>query len=115
MILVRPLKVTTLVSALRMQSARDGANKNFVTDRPRSSRLREPVRVLNEELCLDLSRTMRLHQISMRVAQTNDLVTLLHEILDAATEITGVDMGNIQLLEGNALAARGLISAQALL
>ncbi len=45
----------------------------------------------------------RMHQLSTRLLQADDFSLLLHDILDAAIEITGAAMGNIQLLEGDGL------------
>ena len=44
-----------------------------------------------------------MQQVSTRLLQAGDFSLLLHEILDAAIEITGAQMGNIQLLEGDVL------------
>ena len=45
----------------------------------------------------------RMQQLSTRLLQADDFSLLLHDILDAAIEITGAQMGNIQLLEGDVL------------
>jgi signal transduction histidine kinase/DNA-binding response OmpR family regulator len=58
---------------------------------------------LNAQLQADLTSMTRLQQVSTRLVQTRDISALLDEILDAAIEITGADMGNIQLLDGDAL------------
>ncbi len=44
-----------------------------------------------------------MQQVSTRLLQAGDVSLLLHDILDAAIEITGADMGNIQLLDGEHL------------
>lgn len=44
----------------------------------------------------------RMQQLSTRLLQTDDFSELLGEILDAAIEITGANMGTIQLMEGDA-------------
>jgi hypothetical protein len=41
----------------------------------------------------------RIEDILARLAQTQDVHVLLYEAVDAAIDITGADMGNIQLLE----------------
>jgi signal transduction histidine kinase/PleD family two-component response regulator len=102
-ILERPVRVTTLVSALRMAIRARRRQYDMRNRLVQIKRAEEQVKGLNDELCLDLARMMRLHQVSTRFVQTNDLVTLLNEILDAAMEITRADMGNIQLLEGTKL------------
>jgi signal transduction histidine kinase/ActR/RegA family two-component response regulator len=102
-LLDRPVRITTLVSALRMAiraRRRQYELRNRLTDIKNAE---EQVKELNDQLCVDLARMMRLHQVSTRLVQTNDLFTLLNELLDAAIEITRADMGNIQLLEGTHL------------
>ena len=50
-----------------------------------------------------LQDVTRMQQISTRLLQAGDFSLLLHDILDAAIEITGAQMGNIQLLNGDRL------------
>ena len=50
-----------------------------------------------------LEDVTRMQQLSTRLLQAGDFSLLLHDILDAAIEITGAQMGNIQLLEGDVL------------
>ncbi len=45
----------------------------------------------------------RMQQVSTRLLQAGEVSLLLYDILDAAIEITGAQMGNIQLLEGDVL------------
>jgi signal transduction histidine kinase/DNA-binding response OmpR family regulator len=99
-ILERPVRVTTLVSALRMAIRARRRQYDLRSRLAQIQRAEEQVKALNDQLCVDLARMMRLHQVSTRLVQTNDLVTLLNELLDAAMEITRADMGNVQLLEG---------------
>ena len=56
-----------------------------------------------EELRRSLEEMTRMQQVSTRLLQSGDFSLLLHEILDAAIEITGAQMGNIQLFEGDLL------------
>ena len=58
---------------------------------------------LNAHLQADLTSMTRLQQVSTRLVQTREMSALLDEILDAAIEITGADMGNIQLRDGDTL------------
>ena len=55
------------------------------------------------ELRQSLEEMTRMQQVSTRLLQSGNFSLLLHEILDAALEITGAQMGNIQLFEGNLL------------
>jgi PAS domain S-box-containing protein len=67
----------------------------------------------------DMDRALRQHvedltrmqQVSTRLVQASDFSATLQDILEAAIDITGADMGNVQLLEGGVLriaAHRGL-------
>jgi PAS domain S-box-containing protein len=79
-----------------------GASKiaRDITERKRAA---EAIRVLNAQLSADLSAMTRMQQISTRLAQAEDFAQLLDEIVAAGTEITGADMGNIQLFQNGAL------------
>jgi PAS domain S-box-containing protein len=63
----------------------------------------EHINRLNAQLRADLASMTRLQQVSTRLVQTSDFSSLLYEILDAAIEMTGADMGNVQLLDGDTL------------
>ena len=54
---------------------------------------------LNNRLASDLANMTRLQQVSSRLVQTEELTSLLHEIVDVAMEITGADRGIMQLFE----------------
>ena len=56
-----------------------------------------------EALHQSLEDVTRMQQVSTRLLQAGDFALLLHDILDAAVEITGAQMGNIQLLDGDCL------------
>ena len=60
----------------------------------------EAVAALNAELSTDLAAMNRMHQLSTRLIQAEEMDTLLGEILEAAIEITRADKGNIQLFHG---------------
>jgi PAS domain S-box-containing protein len=61
------------------------------------------IKALNARLSADLQSMMRLQELSTRMVAAEDYRLLLEEILNAAIEITSADMGNIQLLEDDAL------------
>jgi len=63
----------------------------------------EALRTSEQRLLMELSAIARIQKVSTRLVQFGDLSAFLHEIIDAAIEITDADMGNIQLLENNAL------------
>ena len=50
-----------------------------------------------------LADLTRMQELSTRLLQAGDFPLLLNDVLDAAIEITGAQMGNIQLLEGDVL------------
>jgi PAS domain S-box-containing protein len=56
-----------------------------------------------EELGQNLEDLSRMQQVSTRLMQAGNFADLLRDILAAAIEITGAHMGNIQLLNGDAL------------
>jgi PAS domain S-box-containing protein len=95
--------VSLTMSALKDASGNIiGASKiaRNITERKRSE---EAIRVLNAQLSADLAAMTRMQQISTRLAQTADFAQLLDEIVAAGTEITGADMGNIQLFQNGVL------------
>ena len=51
----------------------------------------------------NLQDMLRMQQVSTRLLEAGDFSRLLEDILDAALEITGANMGTIQLLEGEVL------------
>ncbi len=51
----------------------------------------------------NLEDVTRMQQLSTRLLQAGDFSLLLHDILDAAIAITGAQMGNIQLVDGDVL------------
>lgn len=76
-------------------------------------RAENEIAALNERLAADLAAMTRLQQLSTRLVQTDDASSLLQSILDVGIEITGADMGNVQLFDGGSavlktVAQRGL-------
>jgi PAS domain S-box-containing protein len=67
-----------------------------VTERRRDEKA---LRESKQQLAADLAAMTRMQQVSVSLVQAGDFATLLHEILDAAIEISHADMGLIQLLE----------------
>lgn len=57
----------------------------------------EALAAAKDRLSADLARMSRLQEISTRLVGQGDLTSLLEEIVQAAMDITGADMGNIQL------------------
>jgi PAS domain S-box-containing protein len=79
-----------------------GASKiaRDITDRKRAE---AAIHELNTELSADLVAMTRMQQLSTRLVEAEDFPVLLHDIVDAAVEITRADMGNIQLFEDGVL------------
>ncbi len=72
------------------------ASINDITERKRSE---NEIATLNKQLAADLAAMTRLQRLSIRLVQTHDAGALLHDILDVGIEITGADMGDVQLFE----------------
>ena len=51
----------------------------------------------------ELASSQRLQEFSTRLVQVADFKQLLNEVLEAAIDIGHADMGNVQLLDGDAL------------
>jgi chemotaxis methyl-accepting protein methylase/GAF domain-containing protein len=55
------------------------------------------LRAARDQASVDLQRMQRVHEVSTAVAGSDDSPALMQQILEAAIEVTGADMGNIQL------------------
>ncbi len=89
------------------------ASMSDITERKRAE---DEIAALNQQLALDLSAMMRLQALSARLVEAHEIGSLMEDILSAAIEIAGADMGNVQLMdrETNVLkivAQRGFESA----
>jgi signal transduction histidine kinase/ActR/RegA family two-component response regulator/PAS domain-containing protein len=67
-----------------------------ITDRKRTEIERA---ALNARLESEVADLKRLHNLSMRLLDQNDLVPMLHEVLQASMELLGADKGNIQIYD----------------
>jgi PAS domain S-box-containing protein len=79
-----------------------GASK-IARDISERKRADAAIQNLNEQLTADLAAMTRIHQLSTRMMQVEDFPELLGDIVMAAIEIAGADMGNIQLVEEGGL------------
>ena len=89
-VLERPVRVTTLVSALR----------TVLKARRRQYELRDQLKELQaseERLASELAATARLHALSSRLLAAEDLIAALDDVLENAIATCGADFGNIQL------------------
>ena len=68
-------------------------------DSTEKRRRQEALESLKNSLAADLDRMERLHDISTRLAGSDNLASLLEAIVAASVEITGADMGSIQLID----------------
>jgi PAS domain S-box-containing protein len=68
-------------------------------DSTEKHRRQEALVALKNSLAADLARMVRLHEVSTRLAASDDLSSLLKGIIEASIEITGADMGSIQLID----------------
>jgi PAS domain S-box-containing protein len=59
------------------------------------------VKEARDRLTVELNAMNRLHEISTRFVQQGDLSGLLNDILEASIDITGANMGTIQIVDGS--------------
>lgn len=79
-----------------------GASK-IARDISDGKRAAEAIQALNAQLGVDLDAMTRIQQLSIRMMEVGDFPVLMDEIVETALQVTGADMGNIQLLEGSVL------------
>ena len=105
---IRRRKDGTLIDiSLTISPVRDGHGRVIgaskiardISERKRTDRA---IQELNEQLTADLKAMQRMQQLSARFLQTDECDDVLGEILDAAMDITGADMGSMRLLEDGA-------------
>ncbi|WP_267641003.1 ATP-binding protein [Haloarchaeobius amylolyticus] len=56
-------------------------------------------RALRDQLATELSAMTRLHELTMRLVETDDVQEMLEEILDATIALQNADYGNVQLYD----------------
>ena len=100
-----PIDISLTVSPVKdARGGIVGASK-IARDISDSKRAERAIHELNAQLSLELSAMKRMQQLSTAGSGTR-FEQLLGEIVDAGIEITGADMGNIQLLEQGILENR---------
>jgi two-component system, chemotaxis family, CheB/CheR fusion protein len=62
-------------------------------------RIERDLRAAREQLAVELHRMVRLHEVSVMLSKSEEVQTIVDEVLAAAIEATGADMGNIQMLD----------------
>ena len=72
------------------------ASMSDVTERKRTE---DEIAALNQQLARNLSVMTRLQTLSTRLVQPQEIDAMMENILDAAIEIAGADMGNVQLID----------------
>jgi PAS domain S-box-containing protein len=97
------LDVSLTISPMRDAQGRIIGASKIARDISERKRAERAIQALNAQLVTDLAAMTRLQQISTRMMAAKNLPGLLDEILAVGIEITGADMGNIQLLEEGVL------------
>jgi PAS domain S-box-containing protein len=97
------LDVSLTISPLRDPNGRIIGASKIARDISGRKRAERAIQELNAQLVTDLAAMTRLQQISTRMMEAKNFPRLLDEILAVGIEITGADMGNIQLLEDGVL------------
>ncbi|HWB82597.1 MAG TPA: PAS domain S-box protein [Bryobacteraceae bacterium] len=97
------LDVSLTISPVKDAQGIDIGASKIARDVSESKRTERAIRTLNAQLTTDLSAMTRMQLLSTRLMQVEDFPVLLDEILGTGVEITGSDMGNIQLLEDGVL------------
>jgi PAS domain S-box-containing protein len=72
------------------------ASMSDITERKRTE---DEIAALNQQLARNLSVMTRLQTLSTRLVQPQEIDAMMENILDAAIEIAGADMGNVQLID----------------
>jgi PAS domain S-box-containing protein len=93
------LNVSLTISPLRDHRGKIVGASKIARNITEQKHTEEAIRTLNARLTEDLAAMTRMQQLSTRLIQSGGIPELLGEILDAGIEITGADMGNIQLLD----------------
>lgn len=97
------LNVSLTISPMKDALGRIVGASKIARDITRQVRARESIEHLNAQLSRELSAMTRLQQLSSSLAQPGEITGLLEQVVDAAIEIVGADMGNIQLFRNGML------------
>ncbi|HEY6339885.1 MAG TPA: PAS domain S-box protein [Bryobacteraceae bacterium] len=97
------LDISLTISPVRDANGRIIGASKIARDISGQKRADRAIQALNAQLATDLAAMKRLQRISTRMMEAKNVPRLLDEILAAGIEITGADMGNIQLLEDGVL------------
>jgi two-component system cell cycle sensor histidine kinase/response regulator CckA len=95
------LDVSLTISPVRDRTGTIVGASKIARDITERKRADDAITALNEQLQADLAAMTRMQELSTRLIQAGAFAELLEEILDAGIEITGADMGNIQLLDSD--------------
>ena len=97
------LDVSLTISPIKDAQGRIVGASKIARDVSDRKRIESAVQNLNAQLTADLSAVTHMQRLSTRLVQADDFPQLLSEIVDAGIEITGAEMGSIQLLENGRL------------
>ncbi len=95
------LDISLTISPVRDRTGTIVGASKIARDITERKRANNALQALNAELQSDLVAMARMQELSTRLIQAGAFSELLEHILDAGIEITGADMGNIQLLESD--------------
>jgi PAS domain S-box-containing protein len=93
------LDVSLTISPIKNNSGNVVGASKIARDISERKRAEETIETLNAQLGSDLAVMTRMQQLSTRSIHGDEYSRLLGEIIDTAIQITGADMGDIQLLE----------------
>jgi PAS domain S-box-containing protein len=97
------LDVSLMISPVKDRNGRIVGASKIARDISDQKRAERAIQTLNARLTADLSAMTRVQQLSTRPLPLDGYGEVLQEIVAAAVEITGADMGNIQLIENGEL------------
>ncbi len=95
----RRIEVSLTVSPIRDANGRNLGVATVARDITNRKRSEAELAALHRRVEADLAGMVYLHELSTRLAEQDDLPSLLEEILDAAIAITRADMGGVQLYD----------------
>jgi len=97
------LDISLTISPIKDNSGKIIGASKIARDVSEHKRAEQTIRMLNAQFAADLAVMTQIQQLSTRSIQGNQYSQLLCEIIDTAIQITGANMGSIQLLENGVL------------
>lgn len=94
------LHVSLTISPVKDRNGKIVGASKIARDVTQQKQIEEAIQALNSRLTADLAAMTRMQELSTRLIQAGAFSDLLNEILDAGIAITGAEMGDIQLIDG---------------